>query len=1054
MSLNVSAWSIRQPVPSVIGFLILMVVGWSSFKQLPITRFPNIDVPIVQTRVYQAGAAPVELETQVTKKIEDAVAGVNGIKHITSVVTEGSSITTIEFRLEINTDRAVNDVKDAVAKVRADLPKGIDEPVVARLDIEGLPIVTYAARAPGMTPEQVSWFVDDVIVRTLQGVKGVGSITRVGGVDREIRIALDPDRLNAFGVTAGDVNRQIRATNIDLAGGRGEIAGREQAIRTLAGKNTVSDLAATMIALPKSRKVRLDQLGTVTDTSAEPRIFATYNTQPVVAFSVVRAKGASDTTVSADIDKAIQGIAKIYPDVELKLIDTTTTAVRSSYESTMHSLLEGAALAILVVLIFLKDIRATIITAIALPLSIVPSYFVLEQLGFSLNLVSLLAITIATGILVDDAIVEIENIVRHMRSGKSAYRASIEAADEIGLAVMAITATIIAVFTPVSFMGGIAGQYFKQFGLTVAISVFFSLLVARFVTPMLSAYFLRSGGHEEVEPRWLMTYTRLVRWSVRHRFLTVGLGIAIFAGSIGSFFLLPTAFIPADDSGRTLLALELPPGTPLSDTRRVTNEVTQRLLARSDVKSVFVNGGNLLGTGAEVRKATLVINLIEKEQRKLNQTQIAEDIGRDLAQVPDIRYWFLKDNGQRGFALVVAGRDGVAVNRVAADLTSQAKRITGEKGEPLLTNVVSTAELDRPELRVKPKTELAADLGVTTDVISEAVRIATIGDVDANLAKFNIDDRQIPIRVQLDTRARSSRETLELLKISTPSGAVVPLAEVADFQLSQGPTSIDRYDRQRRVLIGGDLAGTTPLGAAVAGVMKLPAAQKDKIPDGVELKQFGDVEVMKEVFESFAKAMGLGIMLVYAVLVLLFGSFLQPITILFSLPLSIGGAIVALFITGQAVSMPVVIGILMLMGIVTKNAIMLVDFTIEQIAKGMSRSDAIVDAGRKRARPIVMTTIAMVGGMLPAALNTGSGGEFRVPMAIAVIGGLVSSTVLSLVFVPAVYAVLDDVGNFVWWVFGRFVGATDEPPAPVTERPAAEQLAPNVAFHRPPMAAE
>ena len=1025
MSMNVSAWSIRKPVPSVIGFLILMVVGWSSFMQLPITRFPNIDVPIIQTRIYQPGAAPVELETQVTKKIEDAVAGVNGIKHITSVVTEGSSITTIEFRLEINSDRALNDVKDAVARVRSDLPKNIDEPVVARLDVEGLPIVTYAARAPGMTPEQVSWFVDDVVIRALQGVKGVGSIERVGGVDREIRVSLDPDRLNAFGVTAGDVNKQIRATNIDLAGGRGEIAGREQAIRTLAGKADVAALAATMIALPKGRKVRLDQLGTVTDGAAEPRIFATYNTQPVVAFSIVRAKGASDTTVSADVDKTVKTIAKAHPEVELKMIDTTTTAVRGAYESTMHTLLEGAALAILVVLVFLKDVRATIITAIALPLSIVPAYFVLDLLGFSLNLVSLLAITIATGILVDDAIVEIENIVRHMRTGKSAYRASLEAADEIGLAVMAITATIIAVFTPVSFMGGIAGQYFKQFGLTVAISVFFSLLVARFVTPMLAAYFLRSGGHEESEPAWLRIYTRLVRWSVRHRFATVGLGLLIFAGSIGSFFLLPSAFIPTDDSGRALLAIELPPGTMLADTRTITNDITTRIMKRDDVQSVFVNGGKLLGTGAEVRKATLVINLVDKENRKLSQTQISEEIGRDLALVPDLRYWFLRDNGQRGFAVVVTGRDAAAVNSVAADLTSQSKRMLGNKGQALLTNVSSTAELDRPELRVRPKTELAADLGITTDVISEAVRIGTIGDVDANLAKLNIDDRQIPIRVELENRARGDRQVLEMLKVATPTGAVVPLSQVADFELSQGPTAIDRYDRQRRVLIGGDLAGTTPLGEALAAVMKQSAAKT--LPAGVEIRQFGDAEVMKEVFESFAKAMGLGLMMVYAVLVLLFGSFLQPVTILFSLPLSIGGAIVALALTGQAVSLPVVIGILMLMGIVTKNAIMLVDFTVEQMAKGMKRSDAIVDAGRKRARPIIMTTIAMVGGMLPAALNAGSGGEFRVPMAIAVIGGLLSSTVLSLIFVPAVFAVLDDVANLTWWVFGRFVGASDEP---------------------------
>ncbi|MEQ1647091.1 MAG: efflux RND transporter permease subunit [Hyphomicrobiaceae bacterium] len=1025
MSWNVSAWAIRKPVPTVIMFLVFVALGVMSFKQLPITRFPNIDVPIVQVRIYQSGAAPVELEAQVTKKIEDAVAGINGLKHVSSTVTEGTSVSTIEFRLEINPDRALNDVKDAIARVRSDLPRTVEEPIISRLDIEGLPIVTYAARAPGMTPEQISWFVDDVVVRVLQGVKGVGQIERVGGVEREIRVSLDADRLGSLGITAGDVNRVIRQTNVDLAGGRGEIAGREQAIRTLANKKSVDDLADTMVPISKGRKVRLDELGTVTDAFVEPRTFATFNTQPVVAFSITRAKGASDTTVSAAIEKAVAGLRAKHPDVELLMIDTTTTAVRGAYDSTMQTLIEGAVLAIAVVFVFLRNLRATIITAIALPLSIFPAYWILDTLGFSLNLVSLLAITIATGILVDDAIVEIENIVRHMRNGKSPYRAALEAADEIGLAVMAITLTIIAVFTPVSFMGGIAGQYFKQFGLTVAVAVFFSLLVARLVTPMLAAYFMRDVPHEEKEPGWLKAYTRLVSWSVKHRFMTVGLGLLIFAGSIGSFFLLPSAFIPADDSGRALLAIELPPGTRLDDTRSITTSLVERIRKRDDVKSVFVNGGRLLGSGAEVRKATLVINLIDKKERKLNQTQISEEIGRDLALIPDMRYWFLRDNGQRGFALVVTGRDGDAVNKVAADLTSQAKRVTGKKGEPLLTNVVSTAELDRPELRVKPKTEIAAELGVTTDAISEAVRIATIGDVGANLAKFNIDDRQVPIRVQLDEKARTNRATIESLKVTTAAGASVPMSLVAEFQLSQGPTAVDRYDRQRRVLIGGDLAGVTPLGEAIGGVMKQPAAQN--LPAGVEIKQFGDAEVMGEVFESFAKAMGAGIMMVYAVLVLLFGSFLQPITILFSLPLSIGGAIVALAITGQAVSLPVVIGILMLMGIVTKNAIMLVDFTVEQMAKGMPRADAIVDAGRKRARPIIMTTIAMVGGMLPAALNAGSGGEFRVPMAIAVIGGLVSSTLLSLVFVPAVFAVLDDVSHLTWRLFGRFVGPVDEP---------------------------
>ncbi|MBX9588375.1 MAG: efflux RND transporter permease subunit [Hyphomonadaceae bacterium] len=1018
MNWNISAWSIRQPVPALVLFLVLMTLGYVSFNQLPVTRFPNIDVPIVQVRVTQAGAAPSELEVQVTKKVEDVIAGVNGVKHQTSAITEGSSVTTIEFRLEVNQDRAVNDVKDAIARIRTELPRTIDEPIVTRVQVEGLPIVTYAARAPGMTPEQLSWFVDDTIVRVLQGVKGVSQIERIGGVDREMRVALDPDRLLAYGVTAGDVNRQLRATHVDLAGGRGDIGGREQAIRTLAGKQSLEDLAATMITLPRGRKVRLDQLGAVTDTNAEPRTFAALDGAPVVAFAVSRATGASDTVVAADVAKKIADLQQAHPNVELKLIDTMVIHTMGAYRSTMTTLMEGAALAIVVVLLFLRDLRATVIAAIALPLSIVPAFWALDAAGFSLNLVSLLAITIVTGILVDDAIVEIENIVRHMRMGKSAYRAALEAADEIGLAVIAITLTIIAVFVPVSFMGGIAGQYFKQFGLVVAFAVFFSLLVARLITPLLAAYFMRGNTHHEKEGRALEAYTRLVRWSVAHHYKTVGLGLAIFAASIGSFYLLPSGFLPPEDTGRTLLAVELPPGSRMGETQVTTDAVARQILARSDIKSVFISGGKVMGGGAEVRKATLVINLVPKNKRKLGQAAIKAEISRGLASVPDIRFWFLQDNGQRQIQLVVSGRDAAAVTHVAAEMTSQAKRI------PLIANVVSTAELDRPELRLVPIGDIAAELGVSTEAMSEAVRIATIGDIGANLAKFNVGDRQVPIRVQLEERARGDRQILEGLKVATASGASVPLSSIARFELGQGPTAIDRYDRMRRVLIGADLVGNAPLGEAVDRMLALPAAKT--LPPGVELRQFGDAEIMGEVFESFAQAMGAGIMMVYAVLVLLFGSFLQPITILFSLPLSIGGAIVALAITGQPISLPVVIGILMLMGIVTKNAIMLVDFAIEEMARGVSRTEAIVDAGRKRARPIVMTTVAMIGGMLPSAIASGAGGEFRAPMSIAVIGGLTSSTLLSLVFVPAVFAVMDDVAKVMWHVFGRFVGPGDE----------------------------
>ncbi|HEX2839784.1 efflux RND transporter permease subunit [Hyphomicrobium sp.] len=1033
--MNISAWAIRHPVPSLVLFMVLLVLGMTSFSSLPVTRFPNIDVPVIQARIYQSGAAPSELETQVTKRVEDAIAGVNGVKHITSSITEGSSVTTVEFRLEIDPDRALNDVKDVVQRIRTDLPRTIEEPIVTRVEIEGLPVVTYSARAPAMTPEELSWFVDDTLVRLLQGVKGVSEVKRMGGVLREIRINLDPDRLLAYGATAGDVNRQVRASNVNLAGGRGEIAGREQAIRTLASKLTVDELAQTMIALPGGRKVRLDQLGTVTDVVEEPRTFAKLDGQTVVAFSISRAKGESDTEVAAAAAKKIEEIQKLYPDVELQRIDNTVDYTFGVYQSTMKTLLEGAVLAIVVVFIFLRDMRATVIAAIALPLSVIPAFWAMSAMGFSLNLVSLLAITIVTGILVDDAIVEIENIVRHIQMGKSPYRAALEAADEIGLAVIAITTTIIAVFTPVSFMGGIAGQYFKQFGLVVAAAVFFSLLVARLITPLLAAYFMRAHEPEPKEGRLMREYTRLVGWSVRHHFATVGLGFLVFIGSIGSFYLLPSGFIPQEDSGRMLLGVELPPGTKLADTEAATEEVTRRIKSRPDIESVFVLGGTLLGGGEEVRKATLIVTLVPRDKRALAQSHIKEEIGHNLSDIPDIRYFFLQDDGQREFQLVVTGRDGQAVNKVAAELTSQAKRL------PILQNVVSTAELDRPELRVYPRSEIAAELGITTEAISEAVRIATIGDIGANLAKFDVGERQVPIRVQLKENARESRQLLEELKIATASGAAVPLSTVATFDYGQGPTAIDRYDRTRRIVLGADLTTGTPLGDAVNAVMALPAAQK--LPAGVEIKQFGAAEIMGEVFESFEKAMGAGLMMVYAVLVLLFASFLQPITILFSLPLSIGGAITALALTGNAISLPVVIGVLMLMGIVTKNAIMLVDFAVEEIRRGVPRDEAIVDAGRKRARPIVMTTIAMVGGMLPSALALDSGGEFRAPMAIAVIGGLISSTVLSLLFVPAVFAVMDDVASWIWRFFSRYVGAADEPDAkpPLLPPPGAHSPA-------------
>ncbi len=1025
MALNISAWSIRNPLPSIVFSIILLVLGWVSFTKLAVTRLPSADIPVISVAVSQFGAAPAELESQVTKTIEDGVSGVEGVRHISSSITDGLSLTTIQFALETNTDRALNDVKDAVTRVRANLPQNVNEPLIQRVDVIGLPIVTYAAISPGKTPEQLSYFVDDVVKRALQGVRNVAQVERIGGVEREILVSLDPDRLQAAGLTAVKVSQSLRGTNVDLSGGRAEIGKNDQAIRTLAGAKTLNELAGTMIPLFSGGEVRLDDLGTVTDTIADRRTFARFNGEPVVALGIKRSKGASDVVVAAAVQKRIDALKVAYPDVDLKLIDTSVDFTKGNYEAAISTLFEGAILAVIVVLLFLRDIRATIIAAISLPLSIFPAFWAMDILGFSLNLVSFLAITLSTGILVDDAIVEIENIVRHMRMGKTPYRAALEAADEIGLAVIAISLTIIAIFAPASFMSGIAGQFFKQFGITVSVQVFFSLLAARFVTPVLAAYFLKDHPHEDPPPgRILQSYTRLVTWSVKHYFITVLIGFGIFAASIWSITLLPQGFLPAQDTARSLLAMELPPGSQLAYTEQVTEEIVARLRKRPEIRSIFVDGGRVPPGTLEVRRAALIINYTPKTVRKITQRELELSISHELENVPDIRFWFLDENGLRAISLVVTGTDSNIVSNVASELATQMKRI------PIIANVISETSLDRPELRIRPRAELAARLGVSTESLSQTIRVATIGDVGPALAKFDAGDRQVPIRVQLEDSARGDLQMLQQLRV--PLGqrgerGGVPLSVVADIQLDQGPTSINRYDRERQATVAADLVGNAALGDATKMIYDLPVMKR--LPKGVKVSPSGDAESLNELSEGFATAITAGLMMVYAVLVLLFGTFLQPITILFSLPLSIGGAIAALLLTGKQLTTPVWIGILMLMGIVTKNAIMLVEFAIESMREGKPRDEAMIDAGMKRARPIVMTTVAMVAGMMPSALAFGAGGEFRSPMALAVIGGLLFSTVLSLVFVPAMFMMMDDVGALAWR-FGKklIVSHGDEQP--------------------------
>jgi multidrug efflux pump subunit AcrB len=1026
MALNVSAWSIRQPKPPLVLFAILIVLGFGSFRSLPVTQMPNIDVPVVTVAIAQAGAAPSELETQVARPVEDAVAGLTGVKHVTSALADGASVTMVEFVLETPTDRAVNDVRDAIAKIRSALPQSIEEPVIQRIDVAGLPILTYAASIPSMSVEQLSWFVDDTVVRAMQGVPGIAQVKRIGGVDREIRVAVRPDRLAALGITVSEVNDQLRSTNVDLAGGRGTVGVQEQSIRTLAGVTTVAELAQRRITLSGGRQALLQDLATVTDGGAEPRSFARVDGKPVVAFSLYRAKSFSEVAVADAAQLRLQALVAEHPDLSITEIDNLVRYTRADYSMTMVTLIEGAVLAIIVVFLFLRDFRATIISAFAIPLSVLPTFAAMELLGFSLNAISLLAITLATGVLVDDAIVEIENIVRHMRMGETPYRAAIRAADEIGLAVVATTMTIVAVFLPVSFMGGIAGQYFKQFGITVAVAVTFSLLVARLITPLMAAYVLSDKAHATERDGWAMRlYMRLLGWSIRYRGRTIAFGLAIFAVSAALASLLPTGLLPNNDISRSALSIELPPGSTLEDTKAVADRLSALLRLQPEVRSVYaVVGGAGLNpldiANSEVRKATLIATLAPRSERSVDQKAWESSMWAKVAAEPDLRVSFGAGGGAREFTLLLSGDNSAELERAALAIERQIRDHV-----PELANVVSTSAIDRPEIRIMPHLAEAAALGVSVAQIAETVRIATLGDVSANLAKFSSGDRQVPIRVQIAETARGRLATFETLRAPAAAGAKVPLTSVATIGFGEGTTTIDRYDRQRQVSIEGDLVGKTPLGEAMDAVLALPSVRA--LPSGVTIRPFGGAEIMQEVFSGFSMAMAAGVLMVFAVLVLLFADIAQSVTIVVSLPLSIGGAFLALLATGYPISLPVVIGILMLLGIVAKNAILLVDFAIEAIAAGSGRTEALLEAGRKRARPVVMTTVAMIAGMVPSAVGMNEGGAFRSPMAAVVIGGLITSTALSLVFVPAVFTVLDDLNRAFVRVFGRFVGARDEP---------------------------
>ncbi|MGZ8421233.1 MAG: efflux RND transporter permease subunit [Allosphingosinicella sp.] len=1019
---NISAWAIRNPVIPLVLFAGLLAMGLIAFMRMDVNQNPDISAPAATVTISQPGAAPPELEIQITRRVEAAVRAINGVNEINSTIREGSSNTFISFEIGTPEERAISDVRDAIARIRGDLPDGILEPQVNRVDFTDEPIGYFSAESTSMTVEQLSWYIDDRLNRRLMGIEGVSVVSRMGGVTREVRVELDPVRMQSQGISAAQVNQQLRAINVNAAGGRAEIAGSEQSVRVLGSALTAHALGETQLSIGGGRTTRLNSIASVRDQWAEQTSYGIQNGRQVVSFMVQKAKGYSDVSVYNDVMKQLKELEAEDPRVSYTLLFTPVQYIEGQYESSMRALVEGALLAVVVVLLFLRDWRATLISAIAIPLSAIPAFWFMDMLGFTLNMVTLLSLSLVAGVLVDDAIVEIENIVRHMRMGKSAYQASIDAADEIGLPVVATTFSIVAVFLPVAMMGGIIGQYFISFGLTIVITVLISLAVARMITPMIAAYFLKAHGPAKHGEGWLMDkYISLLRWTLRNRWKSVGVGFLCFLAQIGVFMMLPSAFQPETDEDTVQVAIEMPPGSTLDQTRAVADRAATLVRGQGDVESAFasVRAGN----------STIYVSLKDQgEGRERTSTDFERQVGPLLQGIPDARVTFRAQNsiGGRPVAVLLSSSDPVKLQQAALKLVEDMRK------RPELVSPRIAGDMRRPEITITPRLNLMADMGVTTAALSQAIRTATQGEIDQASARFSLSDRQVPIRVALQEDSRRNLSTIENMPVPTTAGGSVPLKVVASISFGAGPAQIQRFNQERRILVGADLKPGVVDKEAI--IEALPILQN--LPEGVERARSGQQREEAKLMSEFMTALISGTFLVFAVLVLLYKRLMAPFVNMGSLLLAPLGGLLALWVTGHAVSMPVLIGILMLFGIVAKNSILLLDFTIVEMEKGVPKDEAIIDSGHKRAQPIVMTTMAMVAGMVPTALSLEGDASWRAPMAVVVIGGLLLSTLLTLVLVPASFSLADSFEKWLAPKFGRLItykGRKDHGPEPASQ---------------------
>jgi multidrug efflux pump subunit AcrB len=994
--MNFATWSIRNPIAVIVLFALLAMSGLWSFGRLPIQEMPDIEQPTVTLELSQPGVMPSQLETEVARPVENAIASLDRLAHMTTTITDGRVAIQIGFDLSKPLSEALSEVKEAVDGVRPMLPEDLQEPSVSAVKVGRDPILVYAVKSAHMDEEALSWFLDDVVARKISKVPGVGRFLRVGGVDREITVEIDSEAAMAIGVTPLIASRALESMQKQLSGGRGKFGERDQSVRVSALAPDAAAVEDIAIALPNGGYAKLREIAKVQDGIQERAEVALLNGQTAVGFKIFPARGADVIKVAREVEAGLDAVVAATPGLRVELLTSTVDQALKQYDGSMHMLFEGGALAMVVVWLFLRDWRATAVAAVALPLSILPVFVGMHVLGFSLNTLTLLALAVTIGVLVDDVIVEIENIKRHASADKPMMQATADAVVEIAVVVLATTLCIVCAFLPTTIMPGVPGLLFRQFGWTAIIAALCSLLVARIFTPMMAAWLLKPDSkHARGDSRLMRLYLAAVDWCLAHRLLTVLAAGLFFAASVLLLPLIPNGLIPADDLGYTTINVEMAPGTTLAATREKAEEIRKAVAPVRGVEHVFAivgSGGD--GQGSDGNKAELLVTLASEEAHP-GQAAFEGLVRGALVDVPGARFSVGSGGLGERVELLLASDDANALRKSARAIKREMRSLAG------LSNVKSSASLERAEIVIRPDTARAAERGVATEDIGDSVRVATGGDFDSQVGRLNFDNRQVFLRVRLAEAARADPQAFGNMRIPGMMG-LVPLSSIADISIESGPTQIDRFDRARFIAIGADLGGSS-FGTAMAQIMSLPSVKS--LPSNVSVVEAGDAEVGNDLQTGFVMAMAAGIFCVYGVLVVLFKDFLQPVTILSAIPFSLGGALLMLLVSGSQLDVLSLIGMITLIGVVTKNSILLVDYAIVGMRNGsLSVRDALIDACQKRARPIVMTTVAMIAGMAPAAAGFGLDASSRQPMALAVIGGLLTSTALSLLVVPVVFS--------------------------------------------------